>query len=379
MSFRDKLSQMSEQWDKAKIPNVNGVPFGEYDCRLQSASLSESESSGKISAHFEHLIVDPDSEFSGEVLHEYQLLESSFGPTAIRQRFEQMEFDPPDDITELEDALADLAAAAPAYRLKITQSGEFARFRVLRRLDLEEEAPAPAKKAASKKAETPAPAKASKKAEKKAADDIPYTDEEVLLQKTKAFAKANDIPVTAKSTVATLTKEIAKYEWDVEGEDLALLQQLGIMEGAAQEEEIQEEEESGPDLEALGAFCKEYGIDTSGLPETVEAFAELLAEYDFSEATAEEKALLGTIGHNDGTADNSVEEEAEGETAEESEYPTRDDLDEFVAAQNLEEITDSMSDAQVIAAIKEYEFERAELSPDEIKLIKAIGGYFKGK
>ncbi len=263
--FRDRLSAMKDAWGK-RSQQPEGVPAGVYRMQLQDVELAESNTSGKLMVHWAHLIRE--GEHEGDVAHDYQQIESEFGPRFIGLRIEKLGFEVPDDPEDLEETLAAIAEAAPTYMAKLTVSKEgYTNIKVTRLLDSAGEPPRTTRPAAVQiepVGETTADPDSlvgkpvvhddgtectvlEQDGEKliiedsegeqyectvhevKVQEDPEAVDEE--MEALTSFAQAQGVDVNDDDTQETLTERICnEYEWEEEKllpEELELLKDLG--------------------------------------------------------------------------------------------------------------------------------------------------------
>lgn len=133
-SFKERLEAMNETWSQRKDANVGGVAPGTYNARLQSAVLGMN-SKDEMQAVVEYLVME--GEQAGNVARDYMQLETEKGPAFFRKFLEMLGYECPDDPKEIEDLLAQITASAPAVKIKVTprKDSDFTNLRLLRRLD----------------------------------------------------------------------------------------------------------------------------------------------------------------------------------------------------------------------------------------------------
>lgn len=134
MSFQDRLEKMNSDWGTRKDAAVGGVTPGTYNTRLQSAELGQN-SKEALQVVVEYLVME--GEQAGNVARDYMQLETDKGPGFFRRWCETLGFECPNDSREIENTLAEIVAAAPGVRIKITprKDSDFTNIRVLKRLD----------------------------------------------------------------------------------------------------------------------------------------------------------------------------------------------------------------------------------------------------
>jgi len=159
--------------------------------QLQNAELVESQTSGRLQIHREHLVLEGESQ--GEVVHDYMQLETDKGPFFIGMWLSRMGVEVPEEAEKLEEVLADLVQQAPMYTAKITISdGGFTNVRVLKKLE-------------SQMPEAEAEAEAEPEAEEESSDEV--------TTKLLAFAQAQDLEVEENASAADLITAITAWDW----------------------------------------------------------------------------------------------------------------------------------------------------------------------
>jgi len=167
--FANRLAKMQENgsWQNAK-KLAHGVPSSLYNMQLQGLELKESQN-GNLMIAREHVILD--GEFQGEVVRDNMNLSNEIGQRFVAQFIEQMGYQVPDDLTQIEDVLTAILNDAPSYTGQVKHSEEgFTNVQIRKLLSAEETPervvevptkpePAPAVKAPTSKAPTAAPAK----------------------------------------------------------------------------------------------------------------------------------------------------------------------------------------------------------------------------
>ena len=199
--YSNRLAAMQKEWGSREEPSK--VEDGEYLMRLQSAELTESQSSGKLMIKRVHVIQD--GEFRGETITDYMQLETEKGPFFVAKWIEQMGEEIPAQAQELANVVAKISRAKPAYTAEIKTSKDFKNVRIKELVTIEgeaaepeEDAPAapatPARKAAPAAPAKAAPAKAAEPADNplfNAGDEVTFKDNENT-QHTGVFKGLNE-------------------------------------------------------------------------------------------------------------------------------------------------------------------------------------------
>ena len=146
-AFKEKLAafKKNEEAGKKRAGEFGqGLPVGNYLGQLQALTAGKSQTSNRLQVHRELLVVD-DGEHANEVSHDWMNLEHEVG-IAITTRFIEAHGYEMPEIVDAErseeegdlvfhqdflDVLQAIVDAAPTYRFRIRQSGEFKNVDVL--------------------------------------------------------------------------------------------------------------------------------------------------------------------------------------------------------------------------------------------------------
>ena len=218
--FANRLGRMKETWEGSADDSFGAsIPAGIYTMQLQAATLGESQSSGRLQIHREHLVVG--GEHDGEVQHDYMQLETARGPNFVRQWLRRMGVEPPNDPADLEDVVAELSEAAPYYRAQVKQNGDFTNVSVLKRLEEDEVESGGSASAGAD--DDPEPNGEDGPGE-------PAGEDDERVAELLAFAQSQDVEVDEDMDEDDLIKAIDGYEWDEEvldTDEIALLKDIG--------------------------------------------------------------------------------------------------------------------------------------------------------
>ena len=120
--FSKRLKEMNERYETAK-ESTQGVPEGKYTLQIQSCEIKESGSE-KLYVLIEYLVMDGD--YEGEVIRSTQFFENDVGLRILCQWIEQLGFELPDDIADLEDIIEQIADAAPMINATVKPNDDYA-------------------------------------------------------------------------------------------------------------------------------------------------------------------------------------------------------------------------------------------------------------
>jgi ribosomal protein L12E/L44/L45/RPP1/RPP2 len=150
MSFKARLRQMKSRFEEARSARsaFEDLPDGRYVSKITKAYLHESES-GKMFAVFSFTVIE--GEEKGEVITDWNNLDHDVGLRIFCEKVKRLGSDLPDDPTEIENVLKEIAGDRPTVRLRLktrkTDKGEFQGKnieRVLEDYDAEEDVVVPA-------------------------------------------------------------------------------------------------------------------------------------------------------------------------------------------------------------------------------------------
>ena len=272
--FKARLKQMQDRWAQGK-DEMPGVPEGVYTMQLQSAEMKET-GAGKLAVKREHLVMD--GEYEGEVVYDQLNLETDYGPYFASQWIEQMGYEPPEELTDLEDIVQQIAAAHPQYQAKVRRNDGFSNVNFVRLLD---------------------------------AGDVEEVEEEV---EEASEEEEVDLAVLSRSELKALIKdmemEIVVTKKMSDDDIRAAIEEAMTVEEEEEEEaepeeeeeeaEPEEEEEDGDEDEArvgLIEFAQTMDIEVNEDAE-LNDIVETLKEYEFTAdtLTEDEAALLESHG-----------------------------------------------------------------------------------
>ena len=125
--FSERLSAAQKLWKEGK-DTPPGIPEGQYLMQLQDAKLAES-STGKLMVKREHFVVE--GERAGETVYDVLVIEGERGPYMLASWIRMLGFEPPEDLSTLEDLFAQIVAAAPCCLVRAKRSGDFTNLTIL--------------------------------------------------------------------------------------------------------------------------------------------------------------------------------------------------------------------------------------------------------
>lgn len=238
--FEGRLGKMQDNWATSREEGFGGFPDGLFKFQLQNAEIVESMSSEKLQVHREHLCLE--GEEAGNVLHDYLQLETEWGPRFTMQWIEQMGREIPDDMTDLEEVVAEIAEAAPIYMGRVKNKDGFSNLRITRLLQGEaEKEEVEAEEAEPEEDNHPEcfgeyeeghktckACEDKKTCKKKTVGDEDAGDEDAgdeedagdddegegTLDELVAFCQAQEIDVDDDDTEESLTEKIKGFNWD---------------------------------------------------------------------------------------------------------------------------------------------------------------------
>jgi len=259
--FADRLAGMQNAWATGK-DTAPGVPEGLYTMQLLEAGIAASQSSGKLMIKRTHTVVG--GEQDGETVYDNLMLETDMGMFFVARWVEQMGFEVPDNIAELEEVVSAISEANPVYTAQVKKSGDFTNVRVRELLE--------------------------------ATADVAKEEEEEPEENASDFAEGEvvtfDMDGTEVSgTIVGFDGDDAHVE-DSDGEVWAV--PMEDLQATTEEETAPEEDET---LVALLAFAQAADIEVDDTA-TVEQLTEAIGAYSYprEELTDEEAALLENIG-----------------------------------------------------------------------------------
>lgn len=298
---------MKKNWKDAKEKGTSSFPIGKYQFQLQNAEIVESQSSGKLQIHREHLCLKGDQE--GQVFHDYLQMENEWGPTFIMQWLESMGREIPDSPAELEEVVAEIAELAPTYDAVITETKgkdgrSFTNIRITRLLDEgsededeEEEEDEEDEDEDEEEEEDEEESEEDGDEEEDEEEEERFTREEILdldREDLTGLIESQELDIEIPKRLTSKGKakivsalEEAEYFEDEDEEE----------EDSEDEEEDEEEEEVEVDIEELTELAQSQDIPCKD-SDTVKSLSKKLCgyEWDEDELIEEEVALLKSIG-----------------------------------------------------------------------------------
>lgn len=279
--FQKKLTQMNERWgDRRTSPP--GAPDGEYLAELVSAELATSQK-GKPQIKRTWVILE--GEYKGEQERDYMHLGSEWGLYFLAQWLRQMDLEPPEDLTDLPNTLAELVdERVPVVIAKETSKEGFTNVKVVRvagdgdeyESDEEEEE----EEDDSEAFESDEDDEDETEEEEEPEEEEEEEDEAELIRwKYKGKVKEGTIVSERKDGKYLVLDHSNNRKTIVDPSDV-----------------VEDDGDDGTDdLEDLLLFCEAWGIQpTAKQKDSVEGVLKALGKYEFerSELTKEEAALL---------------------------------------------------------------------------------------
>lgn len=131
MSFTGRLKKFEKTFKTAKKRAAeeggfgNELPDGKYKARLESCSLGEAQSSGRIQVDLEFKVIA--GEEKGEIVHKYQAVETEDDQVWLARDLRRFGIEAPESAKDLEDIVELLDEAKPelVISLKTKDSGQF--------------------------------------------------------------------------------------------------------------------------------------------------------------------------------------------------------------------------------------------------------------
>jgi hypothetical protein len=151
VDFKKKLRAANDAWKSAKTKNAErGAGFvefedGRYLARLIKGEIGESQSSGRIQIRWSYRFED--GEYENQTKFDYSGLESEQNLMFLARMLDQLGYEAPDSLDEIEDILTDIEKSKPLVRIRLRTKGEFQNVyldKVFATDTEDEDAPAPA-------------------------------------------------------------------------------------------------------------------------------------------------------------------------------------------------------------------------------------------
>lgn len=133
-SFTKELKKAQEAWDAGK-DSPPGVPEGTYEMQLQDIQLITAKSSGNLMLKREHLVIG--GEYEGEVVYDNMVLSTEQNMYYLARFIESMQYEVPEDLSEIDDVLQALREENPTYNATVVKSGDFTNVRIQDVIDAE--------------------------------------------------------------------------------------------------------------------------------------------------------------------------------------------------------------------------------------------------
>jgi hypothetical protein len=285
MSFKERLAAMQDAYAAGK-DQAGGIPDGVYTMQLQSAVLQES-SSGRMMVHREHIVLE--GEYQGEVVHDFIVLDTEFGPRQFAEWCRIMGFDAPEQAADIEDVVAAIALKAPQYQAAVKKSrdSDLRNVRIRQLIETGETAkpmPKPAAKPASGKPVAKPATSAGKVAVEFPVNFDPLGDGTIVTGVAKRKTPSGN-------TIVEYNGEL----YELEPGDIKIREE----ESEAEAEPETSAEAPAEDTAELLAFCQAHEIECAE-DDARDALVERINQYEFkrSELTTEEVKLVESIGGN---------------------------------------------------------------------------------
>lgn len=371
--FKKKLSSMAENWDLAKEagPGFSKFPDGTYKFQLQNAEIVESQSSGKLQVHREHLCIE--GEQAGDALHDWLNLEHEVGLQIAMTWIEQMGHEIPDKPEQLEEVIANIAECAPIYtgRVKNTDDG-FTNLRVTKLLEGEAE---PIAEEAEEDEGEEAPSYSLEEFGELEAEEVYEIAEAYEIEGVKLSGK-----LTSKKRAAIIAAldEEGYFEEETEEDD-----EPEDSEESEETEEVEEAELAVGVRVAKNFDGEMYEGEIVAIPE------DGMYEVEFDDGDegtfpAEELELADSV-EDEGEEDDEPSDEVEGEEDEgeedgdeegDGDEVSEDELISFCQSQDIE-VSDDDDIDELIDKITGFAWDKGELLDEEVELLESIGATFE--
>jgi hypothetical protein len=233
MSLKKKLKQFQDNWETSMEEGFGKFPKGTWKFQLQNAEIVESQSSGRLQIHREHLCID--GEPAGNVLHDYLQLQTEKGPRFVMQWVEQMGHEVPERMEDLEEVVEAIAEAAPIYMALVKHSGDFVNLSVTQLLAGEsEKAEDEDEDEDEEEPDTPEDEDDDDDDDEDSDDeddDSDDDDEDETLEELKALAQACELDVDEDDDLETLLEKMKDFEIDeseLMPEEVELMKRVGL-------------------------------------------------------------------------------------------------------------------------------------------------------
>lgn len=293
--FKNRLNAMQESWATGKNAPT-GVPDGQYNLQLESAELKESQTSQKLMIHRKHVVLD--GEHTGTTIHDYIVIEGEYGPRNLAEFIQQMGYEVPEQLEEVEGILSAIVNDAPTYtaQVKKAKDSDMRNVRIKSLLNsdgatagmtaAEKKGPMPGSPAAKAKAAAPTPQPV-----KKAAPAKPAEPEQESLEGKTVIVEDVEYKVKEDKGEALVIESDDEQLYEVERSQVTVKEEEATEEAAPEASPEEEETRVG-----LIAFCQSHDIEVAE-DEAIDSLKEKVNQFQWkkSELAPEEVTLLESV------------------------------------------------------------------------------------
>jgi len=127
VDFRKKLAAANKAWKgaKKKATESKETEFedGKYLAKLMSGTIGQAESSGRLQITWEWAFQE--EPYEGKKIRNYQGLENEDNLVFLARDLERLGYEAPDDLSGIEEVLADITKTKPLARIRVKTKGDF--------------------------------------------------------------------------------------------------------------------------------------------------------------------------------------------------------------------------------------------------------------
>jgi len=254
MAFEKRLGKMAETWSNSREEKGGfneAFEDGVHTFQLQRLALQESGSSGQLMAVAEHYCCE--GEQAGEVYVQFFNLEKTndegkvWGQVFLAQLIEKLGYETPEDVSNLEETLAEIEEAAPKYTARVrTNKQGYKNITIVQVLEEKAEPEfnrdgdkdEKSEKKSSKKPSKEEEGNEEEKTEEEEGDEKEVDegeesgdDEDEDLEALKEFAEAWSVSVDDDVSMKKLVSTLKEYDWEEDKlteDEVKLLKKHGI-------------------------------------------------------------------------------------------------------------------------------------------------------
>lgn len=128
--FAKKLKDAGKLWNAAKTRAAEAgsgryaeFDDGRYMTRITDAKIGESQSSGRLQVVWTFKFED--GQYEGQTKLDFSGLETDTNLYYLAQRLQQLGYEPPDSLEEIEDILEDVKKTRPLVKINLKTKGDF--------------------------------------------------------------------------------------------------------------------------------------------------------------------------------------------------------------------------------------------------------------